>query len=105
MKLLEEFSGTDSVGKGFKESGWTVVRLDRDMGAETKTDILDWDYKSMYEPGSFDVLWNSPPCTEYSVAKTVGVRKITEANEVVQRPLDIIDYFQPNFWFLENPQT
>ena len=90
MKLLELFSGTGSVGKVFKESGWTVVSLDRDMDADIKTDIMDWDYKSMYELGSFDVLWTSPPCTEYRVAKTVGVRKITEANEVVQRTLDII---------------
>ena len=105
MKLLELFSGTGSVGKVFKESGWTVVSLDRDMDADIKTDIMDWDYKAMYEPGSFDVLWTSPPCTEYSVAKTVGVRKIAEANQVVQRTLDIIDYFQPKFWFLENPQT
>ena len=105
MKLLELFSGTGSVGKVFKESGWTVVSLDRDMDADIKTDIMDWDYKAMFEPGSFDVLWTSPPCTEYSVAKTVGVRKITEANQVVQRTLDIIDYFQPKFWFLENPQT
>jgi len=105
MKLLELFSGTGSVGKVFKESGWTVVSLDRDMDADIKTDMMDWDYKAMYEPGSFDVLWTSPPCTEYSVAKTVGVRKIAEANQVVQRTLDIIDYFQPKFWFLENPQT
>ena len=60
MKLLELFSGTGSVGKIFKESGWTVVSLDRDMDADFKTDIMDWDYKSMYEPGSFDVLWTSP---------------------------------------------
>ena len=72
MKLLELFSGTGSVGKVFKESGWTVVSLDRDMDADIKTDIMDWDYKSMYEPGYFDVLWTSPPCTEYSVAKTIG---------------------------------
>ena len=104
MKLLELFSGTGSVGKVFRESGWTVVSLDRDMDADIKTDIMNWDYKAMYEPGSFDVLWTSPPCTEYSVAKTVGVRKITEANQVVQRTLDIIDYFQPKFWFLETPR-
>ena len=105
MKLLELFSGTGSVGKVFKENGWTVVSLDRDMDADIKTDIMDWDYQAMYEPGAFDVLWTSPPCTEYSVAKTIGVRKIGEANQVVQRTLDIIDYFQPKFWFLENPQT
>ena len=56
MKLLELFSRTGSVGKVFKESGWTVVSLDRDMDADIKTGIMDWDYKAMYEPGSFDVL-------------------------------------------------
>ena len=49
MKLLELFSGTGSVGKVFKENGWTVVSLDRDMDADIKTDIMDWDYKAMYE--------------------------------------------------------
>ena len=105
MKLLELFSGTGSVGKVFKERGWDVVSLDRDMDADIKTDIMDWDYKAAYEPGSFDVLWTSPPCTEYSAAKTVGVRQIAYANSVVQRTLDIIEYFQPRYWFLENPQT
>ena len=45
MKLLELFSGTGSVGKVFKESGWTIVSLDRDMDADIKTDIMDWTIK------------------------------------------------------------
>ena len=75
MRLLELFSGTQSVGKVARELGFEVVCLDRDMDADIKCEIMDWDYK-VYEPGSFDVIWASPPCTEYSRAKTVGVRKI-----------------------------
>ena len=46
-----------------------------------------------------------PPCTEYSMAKTVGVRKIAEANKVVERTLEIIAYLRPTYYVIENPQT
>ena len=104
MKLLELFAGTGSVGNVFKEHGWEVVSLDRDMPADIQTDIMDWDYKT-YEPHYFDVIWASPPCTEYSIAKTKGVRNIPQANEIVARTLEIIDYLEPNHYFIENPQS
>ena len=99
MRILELFAGAGSVDKVFKEWGWQVVSLDRDMDADIKTDIMDWDYRT-YEPGYFDVVWSSPPRTEYSRAKTVGVRKIEEANQVVQRTLDIIHYMRPHYWLV-----
>ena len=81
-----------------------MTSLDRDLPADLQMDILDWNYKSL-PPRSFDFIWASPPCTEYSVAKTVGVRKLEEANTVVQRTLEIIAYFDPPRWTMENPQT
>jgi len=74
------------------------------MPADIRTDILDWDYQALPRD-SFDVIWASPPCTEYSVAKTVGVRKLDEANAIVRRTLDVIEYFAPTYWMMENPQT
>lgn len=104
MRCLELFAGTGSVGEVFKEVGWDVLSLDRDMPADIQMDIMDWDYKA-YEPGTFDVIWASPPCTEYSIAKTVGTRKIEDANVVTMRTLEIINYLQPKYWIVENPQT
>ena len=104
MRILELFSGTGSVGNVCRRLGCVVTSLDRDMPADIRMDILDWHYASL-PPNSFDVIWASPPCTEYSVAKTVGVRKLDEANAIVKRTLEIIRYFNPRYWMMENPQT
>ena len=77
MRIIALFAGTGSVGKVFKDWGWDAASLDRDMDADIRADIMDWDYRT-YESGCFDVVLSGPPCTEYSRAKTVGVRKIED---------------------------
>ena len=102
--FLDLFSGTGSVGEVAKELGFNVISLDRDMEADIQIDIMEWDY-SDFPRDFFDVIWASPPCTEYSRAKTTAPRDIEGANAVVQRALDILEYFCPKYWILENPQT
>ena len=93
MILLELFSGSGSgsVGKVASELGYEVISLDL-KDAKIITDILEWNYKKL-KPDEIDVIWASPPCTEYSRAKTVGERKIDYANKIVKKTLEIIDYF------------
>ena len=71
------------MGKVARGLGFDVVSLDRDMEADIKTDIVDWDYTQL-EPKAFDIIWASPPCTEYSRAKTTGVRDIEGANKILR---------------------
>jgi hypothetical protein len=103
MRLLELFSGTGSVGNVAKALGWEVVSLDL-KNADIQTDILEWDF-SVYPVGFFDFVWASPPCTEYSRAKTTGVRKIDYANSIVLKTIEIINYLKPKYYVIENPQT
>ena len=104
MKVLELFSGTGSVGKCCKALGWDVVSVDMILPADHKVDIMDFNYKQ-YDKNDFDIVWASPPCTEYSKAKSVGVRDIEGANKLVKKAIEIIEYFKPDWWFIENPQT
>ena len=103
MLLLELFSGTGSVGLVAKNFGYTVISLDL-KNADICSDILEWDYTE-YPTGMFQFIWASPPCTEYSRAKTTGVRKIEEANKIVKKTIEIINYFNPKYFVIENPQT
>jgi hypothetical protein len=104
MHLLELFSGTGSVGKVAKTMGYEVVSVD--MSNKYKPtyacDIMKWNYKR-YDPGYFSFIWASPPCTEFSKAKTVGIRDIDGALRLVKRAITIIKYFQPRWYAIENP--
>ena len=104
MRLLELFSGTNSVGKEFPGE---VVSLDIVGRPTHKTDILEWDYTNgeKYLPGHFDMIWASPPCTQYSSARVKAntPRDLVGADSLVNQVLVIIDYFQPGYWFIENP--
>ena len=115
MKLLELFSGTKFVGKVAEQLGYEVVSLDL-KNADINCDILEWDY-TIYPTGYFDVIWASPPCNTFSNMRKCRIGKHGYTNETLQKDIDniglpilrrteeIIYYFQPKYYFIENPQT
>ena len=109
MNVLELFSGTKSVGKCCNELGYNVISVDieRKSNPTHLCNILNFDYKQ-YDKNHFDIIWSSPPCTDYSALNRALPNKICnldEADKLVKKSFEIINYFNPHWWFLENPQT
>ena len=120
VKVLELFSGTGSVGKVCKQLDWDVVSVDLLLPADHQVDIMNFDYKQ-YPKDEFDIVWASPPCTDYSnlqscwlgrkkkdgviYTKEIMEKNMDEADKLVLKAFEIIEYFNPHYWFLENPAT
>ena len=119
MNVLELFSGTGSVGKVCENLGWNVVSVDLELPATHECDIMNFDYKQ-YPKDYFSICWGSPPCTDYSklqdsfigrkrkgviYTKEIQEKEMDESDKLVLKTLEIIDYFKPELWCMENPQT
>ena len=103
-RLLELFSGTGSIGRAFEAEGWEVVSVDLDPKFRPTVccDVMQLDEHSL---GSFDMVWSSPVCTEYSRALSRRPRDLAAGDRLVLRTLEIIGALRPRFWAMENPQT
>ena len=133
MKILELFSGTHSLGKVAQGRGHTVISVDIDGNATINEDILTWDYKKAYPVGYFDYIHASPECNTFSQCrkcwfghpikslnpdwsipdeeKVIFTKEIFLKEQLekgvplVERTLEIIDYFKPRYYTIENPKN
>ena len=92
------------MGKVYKDAKFEVVSLDNDprWGADIQEDILTWKYWN-YPPGYFHTIACGLPCTEFSLALTTRSRNLELADRLALKTLEIVDYFKPQCWWLENP--
>jgi hypothetical protein len=108
MRTLELFAGSQSFSKGIQLKYPTAECITVDLSSHFQpthqVNLLEWDY-TIYPPGHFDLIWGSPPCTQYSKAKTRGVRDLDGADQLVRRVFQIIDHFKPKAWIIENVGT
>ena len=134
MNHLELFSGTHSFGKVSSKLGYNVYSLDRDLGAKCpfteyqsqnhfKQDIMTWDYKQ-FDRGFFKIITASPVCMWWSHLRrswigrkikahgdTIITRDILDEDiqkygvPMVDKIFEIIDYFNPDYFIIENPKN
>ena len=103
------FTGTGSVDRSLEALGFQVDSLDMDpkCNATWTSDIMEWDAWRHMMPGRYDFIWASPPCVQYSIARTTAKtpRNFEMADGIVARALEIIKELAPLGWLMENPQT
>ena len=112
MKLLELFAGSRSVGKVAEKFGIEVFSVDINefKNIDYITDILEFDYSKVpYKP---NIIWASPPCTYFSVASighhwnedhTPKTKEAILGMQILNKTLEIIEHYKPDFYFIENP--
>lgn len=118
MKVLDLFSGTQSLKPICEELGYEYYSLDIKEPSTFQTDILKWDYKNL--DIKFDIIWASPDCIPYSllthswlgrecngklVTRFTLEEGMKRGDKLIEKTFEIIDYFKPKYWFIENPQT
>ena len=116
MQILELVAGSKSIGKCADGLFFESYSSDIEQfgGIDYVTDILYFDVTKI--PFKPDVIWASPPCTAFSVA-AIGKNWTKVGNDylpknpraelglkLVQKTLEIIEHFNPTYFFIENPR-
>ena len=97
MKCLVLFSGTGSVEKSLlkKMNNLCEIRgldLDNTFKPFYNVDILEWDYKKVFEKWVPDYIHGSPVCKEFSNIKHGHQRDLDLGKRLMYKTLEIIEY-------------
>lgn len=121
MRVLDLFAGLKGWSEPWEGRGHDIITLDNDpkFNCDITVNILEFDYKMLPK---IDVILASPPCEKFSTmgfqygwfdqfwrdGKWATVPMTPEAElalELVERTVQIIKYFGPRWWVIENPKA
>lgn len=99
---LFDYSGIWS--KYYRLNGFKVIQIDIKNGI----DILTWNYKEI--ENVYGIL-AAVPCTDYALSGAKHFKRkdsdgtTMQSQKLVEKTREIIEYFKPKFWAVENPMT
>lgn len=104
--ILSLFDLTGNWSKPWRENGYKVIQIDIQLG----TDILNWDYTQIPKNQAYGIL-AACPCTDFALsgarhfARKDSDGSTEKSKQLVYKTLEIINYFKPKFWVIENPMS
>jgi hypothetical protein len=103
--MIDLFSGLGGASEAFvNHPDWNVIRVELESScshvAHTIIGDVNDDHLIRSLPSNADILWMSPPCTEFSTARQPPIEN--PSLELVERCLEIIEILKPKHWVIEN---
>ena len=102
MNGLDLFCGLKGASAAWLDRGWSVLTVDIESRFEPDVvaDLMDWHY----DGPPVDLLWASPPCTEFSKLDKPWFPDADKPPDMalVLATLRLVGEIEPRFWIIEN---
>ena len=100
LRMLDLFAGLGGASQAMRERGWFVVTVE--LEASLRPDVVA-DVRRSPIRGEWDLIWASPPCTEFARESMPWCRTgLVPDLGLVEASRAIIADLMPRWWVIEN---